>query len=585
MFDRFEPLRLWCQKVLPLVYDDSLSYYEVLCKLTHYINKMGEDISSIPAYIQSLLTNGTDVTFNTVNNMIDANLTPGMIVKTLGYRTNGDMGGLTYVIGDTNMGFGVQLSNGKWANPVFLEDYVTPQMLGAYANGSNNDSGYINAAFGVGKPVNLIGTYLITSEVAVPSGGKLYSINGGTLKKSGEGFVAVSLGDYSKLIGVTIEGTQYQTQVKNQSSYEVVADDVENVIIRDCTIKKADFTGIMIRNCNNVIIDGNTIDRYGYCGIMLFYMCKDIKITNNSILHGVGITLPNRYAIILGTGDSNDDTYKSKGIICDSNYIEDDAPYWEGIDAHGLEDSIISNNVIINTLSAIALTKGNTVRTHKRITIMGNVIKMTGSCNFAASTGGIAVQTGEDISIMCNTVSITGNNTGTTDKYGIKISAEKVTVSENVLSLPHTGDWRGIFTESRSGSDCLGCNLNSNVIDTDYNGIQVTNYSRRTTIKGFNNTLRNCATGIYGVMQPDQDNKVYRSPCFFKQSTFENVATQVNSNGRGCYTDFDSSAPSTGLLGDIIFNSAFNGSNVFCWVCTTGYTDSDPAVWTAMSLA
>lgn len=28
----------WCQKVLPLVYDDSLSYYEVLCKIVKYIN-------------------------------------------------------------------------------------------------------------------------------------------------------------------------------------------------------------------------------------------------------------------------------------------------------------------------------------------------------------------------------------------------------------------------------------------------------------------------------------------------------------------------------------------------------------------
>lgn len=30
--------RFWCQKVLPLVYDDSLSYYEFLCKIVKYIN-------------------------------------------------------------------------------------------------------------------------------------------------------------------------------------------------------------------------------------------------------------------------------------------------------------------------------------------------------------------------------------------------------------------------------------------------------------------------------------------------------------------------------------------------------------------
>lgn len=35
--------RYWCFKVLPLVYDDSLSYYEVLCKVVHYINQMIEN--------------------------------------------------------------------------------------------------------------------------------------------------------------------------------------------------------------------------------------------------------------------------------------------------------------------------------------------------------------------------------------------------------------------------------------------------------------------------------------------------------------------------------------------------------------
>lgn len=32
----------WCYKVLPLVYDESLSYYEVLCKVVKYINELIE---------------------------------------------------------------------------------------------------------------------------------------------------------------------------------------------------------------------------------------------------------------------------------------------------------------------------------------------------------------------------------------------------------------------------------------------------------------------------------------------------------------------------------------------------------------
>lgn len=34
--------RVWCFKVLPLVYDDSLSYYEILCKMVTYINNLIE---------------------------------------------------------------------------------------------------------------------------------------------------------------------------------------------------------------------------------------------------------------------------------------------------------------------------------------------------------------------------------------------------------------------------------------------------------------------------------------------------------------------------------------------------------------
>lgn len=30
--------KYWCQKVLPAVYDDSLSYYELLCKVVKYLN-------------------------------------------------------------------------------------------------------------------------------------------------------------------------------------------------------------------------------------------------------------------------------------------------------------------------------------------------------------------------------------------------------------------------------------------------------------------------------------------------------------------------------------------------------------------
>ena len=48
-------LQPYCHKVLPLVYDDSLSYYEQLCKLTSAMNDVIEDINTIPDQIEEAL--------------------------------------------------------------------------------------------------------------------------------------------------------------------------------------------------------------------------------------------------------------------------------------------------------------------------------------------------------------------------------------------------------------------------------------------------------------------------------------------------------------------------------------------------
>lgn len=46
--------RFWCQKVLPLVYEKSLSYYEILCKVVDYINKLIEQDKVFGAELDEL---------------------------------------------------------------------------------------------------------------------------------------------------------------------------------------------------------------------------------------------------------------------------------------------------------------------------------------------------------------------------------------------------------------------------------------------------------------------------------------------------------------------------------------------------
>lgn len=58
MYEQLQRLQFWCQKVIPLVYDDSLSYYELLCKVVNYINDM---IDNQNAMNQLLTQYGQDI--------------------------------------------------------------------------------------------------------------------------------------------------------------------------------------------------------------------------------------------------------------------------------------------------------------------------------------------------------------------------------------------------------------------------------------------------------------------------------------------------------------------------------------------
>lgn len=49
-----QTFKYWCYKVLPLVYDDSLSYYELLCKVIEYINNLIKEDKIIESDVADL---------------------------------------------------------------------------------------------------------------------------------------------------------------------------------------------------------------------------------------------------------------------------------------------------------------------------------------------------------------------------------------------------------------------------------------------------------------------------------------------------------------------------------------------------
>lgn len=69
-FTGLKTFRHWCQKVLPAVYDDSLSYYELLCKVVAYLNTTMQNVNVLHDDVQNLYEAYTQLQ-RYVNNYFD----------------------------------------------------------------------------------------------------------------------------------------------------------------------------------------------------------------------------------------------------------------------------------------------------------------------------------------------------------------------------------------------------------------------------------------------------------------------------------------------------------------------------------
>lgn len=94
--------RFWCFKVLPLVYDDSLSYYEILCKVVNYINELITQDKIFADEIDSL-KNDLKVVQDWINNF-DTSYAEKIIEKylaTMIFVEISDSGHIVYYIPET----------------------------------------------------------------------------------------------------------------------------------------------------------------------------------------------------------------------------------------------------------------------------------------------------------------------------------------------------------------------------------------------------------------------------------------------------------------------------------------------------
>lgn len=140
-----KPFRYWCQKVLPLVYDDSLSYYELLCKVVDYLNKTMENVNKLSENFDELQS-----AFNTLKNYVE------------NYFNNLD------VQEEINKKLDEMAKSGELTLlfQKYFNFYVTPQMYGAKGDGISDDTPFIQCALDSGKAVIFpSGIYLISKTI------------------------------------------------------------------------------------------------------------------------------------------------------------------------------------------------------------------------------------------------------------------------------------------------------------------------------------------------------------------------------------------------------------------------------------
>ena len=137
--------RHWCYKVLPLVYDDSLSYYEVLCKLTNYVNTLAETLRDTGEDVEELKTLYEQLNDYVVHYFDTLNIQEQVDNKLDEMAEDGTLEAMI---------------------AKYVTVYVTPEAYGAAGDGVTDDTAAIQGALDSGKNVIFDNTTYLVSKTS-----------------------------------------------------------------------------------------------------------------------------------------------------------------------------------------------------------------------------------------------------------------------------------------------------------------------------------------------------------------------------------------------------------------------------------
>lgn len=346
-----EPFRFWCQKVIPLVYDDSLSYYELLCKVVDYLNHTMEDVGTI----------GTELT--ELKTYIDEKLEEYLVDEDLEQLVNDK------VVEMFDSGELDEFQKETFITPMFknLKYFVDEELTG-----SNLDTAVNNALTqGYDKLYIPSGTYIIpylninrNVEIACEGGVNivvndnvehgLIRVQNCTFKWHGGNF---RISDETESI-VLMNNGGFGTPVFHL--YGCRNSEITDVVCSENKLPKFAF----IDNCVHTRVYNCTLRNLLGAGVFICDTCQDITIEDCTITNIrkcvdriTGTTYDYCYAVYTGVSSATTAIEPCNNLVYRNNYInhsEDCA-----LDTHGASNVIIENNVILDTVNAITAYNDN----------------------------------------------------------------------------------------------------------------------------------------------------------------------------------------------------------------------------------
>lgn len=324
--------KYWAQKVLPLVYDESLSYYELICKIIDKINEIEEVWD--PAKITEILDAALDEYLDTLDIYDEV------------------MQNLDLYFAD-------------------VKDY------NADNTGTTDSTTAFSNAIASGKDIIVVpaGRYIVNNLI-IPSNTTIYGYGAElvcTDNANGKPCIlrnnnSIGSTQYDGESNITIEGLSLTCPTLNYCTL-IAFGHANNITIKNCRFHHWNgWHGIEFCGVSNGLIEGCTFDNYGSTSgtysecVQLDYMheeatfpwfgpyndcdCENIKIINNTFK---GLTAIRDHAsgatnyLYSAIGSHTPRTNFIRNILISGNYIEN---FYNGLEFYDLHDSVISNNVI-----------------------------------------------------------------------------------------------------------------------------------------------------------------------------------------------------------------------------------------------